>query len=73
MVYVGDDAEVAIPLDWDVCDALLELRLRSEDLGIPAGKRVEMFKAAEYGLPTAIGASRERPPALQCTACGPDA
>ncbi|KAK1920113.1 hypothetical protein P3342_002409 [Pyrenophora teres f. teres] len=68
MVDVGDDAEVAVPVDGDLGDALLQLRLRPVSLGIASGGRGEGVREAlkqSLGMPKVSGVGCPRPPAVQ--------
>lgn len=62
MVHVSDNAKVAVALDGDVGDALLEVGLSAESLGVGAGERREALKAGGRangaGVPTAQQAAR---------------
>ena len=46
MVDVGDDAEIAVPVDGDLGDALLELSLGAESLRITSGEGRQALKQA---------------------------
>jgi len=46
MVDVGDDAEIAVPVDGDLGDALLELSLGAESLRISSGEGRQALKQA---------------------------
>lgn len=73
MVDVCYDAKVSVSFDWYFGDALFEVALCAEGLGVGAevgeGGGETFFK----GTRDAIAAKRGRPPMLEQAARGPDA
>lgn len=66
MVYVSNNTEVAITIEGDIGDALLEVGLRSEGLCISTGEVREALKGRNW-------AGSARLPTAQQAARGPDA
>jgi hypothetical protein len=71
MVDMGDDAKVAIALNWDICDALLEVCLGSEDVGVAEEEFRKGGRKSFTG--EGRGTASLRAPTLQKAARGPDA